>query len=75
MKKMKNYNKKIIKINQNQQKTMKSIISRKKLEKNNKKKEVRMKISKIHIKINIKLKNQFLIIKYRNKSNNKNHNI
>jgi len=34
-----------------------------------------MKKSKIHIKINFKFKNQFLIIKYRNKSNNKNHNI
>jgi hypothetical protein len=34
-----------------------------------------MKNSKIHIKINFKLKNQFLIIKYRNKSNNKNYNI
>jgi len=54
---------------------MKSIISRKKLEKNNKKKESKMKKSKIHIKINFKFKNQFLIIKYRNKSNNKNHNI
>ena len=75
MKNMKNYNMKIIKINQNQQKTLKSIISRKKLEKNNKKKESKMKKSKIHIKINFKFKNQFLIIKYRNKSNNKNHNI
>ena len=75
MKKMKNYNMKIIKINQNQQKMSKSIISKKKLEKNNKKKESKMKKSKIHIKINFKFKNQFLIIKYRNKSNNKNHNI